>query len=76
MPKRASSGVKKVPSLLSSLSASLLLLRAVRLVCLLLDTVDLLNHEGARDSAQERCEVSKNDNEWNKTRNEFSFLNK
>ena len=46
------SGGEKVPSLLSSLSASLLLLRAVGLVCLLLDTVDLFNHKGTSDSEQ------------------------
>ena len=51
MPKRASSGVEKFPSLLSSLSASLLLLRAVGLRCLLLDTVNLFDHEGTGDSA-------------------------
>ena len=62
------SGGEKDPSLLSSLSASLLLLRAVRLACLLLDTVDLLNHEGARDSTQERSEVSKIDKETLKVR--------
>ena len=60
MPKRASSGVEKVPSLLSSLSASLLLLRAVRLRCLLLDAVNLFNHERTGDSIEREVELGKN----------------